>query len=554
MCAISVVVITTGRDTVHRAVASAVASLAASGAAGEVLVVWQGVAPPPHLEGARVLHVMDVSVAHARNRGLDAARGDVVAYMDDDEVAAPDWVSVLLAAFLRQPRPKAVFGSVAPLDSIGIPYCVQQGDERQIVPRGRAPWVVGTGGNMAFDREVLLELGAFDLTFGPGAPGRTAEDSEVIWRALASGEVVLREPAAVVHHPSKTEAERLASRFPYGFGSGRLVRRHRDLWLAFRYVVMTLQSYVAGWRTGSPRRRREALGSLQGFLAGCLTRTAWRAPERVLPFAPPSLQHVVSRVERPGLPAGYRARPHFMYRHPQGLLHVYVGPEAELIETLALRARLRESGLPGVPAILTSGIGVDALWLLEQESPGTEPSASDVDDWWPLAVEWLALLAAAGEGGPLGLDPAWQDRVAAAEEVAQSGGLSIRSAADKLARLPCVVVHGDFQNKNLLVQGRTLSVIDWEYAHAAGVPGHDLLFLACTTRGEEVLHGLRAGTEPALADDLERVGLPRHLHAAAVQVAAADWALAERRHRKTAGTRPEGRRYYESLLAGLVRE
>jgi len=553
--AISIVVCTQGRPSLHRTVASAVDSLDRSGVPGEVVVVWQATTAVPDLPGARFVRVVDVSLAHARNRGLDASLGTFVAYVDDDEVVAQEWVTALVDAFASTPRPDAVFGSVAPLDDVGIPYCVQEGDVRTRIRRGKPPWTVGTGGNMAFDRAALCDAGGFDLTFGVGAPSLSAEDSELIWRMSQAGAELLREPAAVVHHPTKTEAERLRARYPYGVGAGRLVRRHREAALGAKYVVMTLQSYWNGWRTGSPRRRREARESLRGFVVGLTTRARWTAPAALLNDAPDELRPHLGQGLCVPLPVHYRARPHYLYQLPAGLLHVYVGPHPELSDGLVLRERLRAAGLPGVPRLTAAAPGVDSLWVLEELASGQSPDPSDRATLEPLAVEWLRSLAAATRGGPLAGDPGWRERSAGVVAAAPAALQACLSAAvEELGTLSSVAVHSDFQTKNLLLDGGGLTVIDWEYASPTGLPGEDLLlFLHSTTTSREPsrLVAVRDGADPALAAGLARVGLPDELHRPAVLLTAARWFFDERRHRMV-GSHLDGRDTYARLLLELA--
>lgn len=59
----------------------------------------------------RYLSVREPGVASARNAGIAAAQGDWIAFIDDDEEAAPGWLAALLA-IARQGRADAVFGPV----------------------------------------------------------------------------------------------------------------------------------------------------------------------------------------------------------------------------------------------------------------------------------------------------------------------------------------------------------------------------------------------------------------------------------------------------------
>lgn len=267
---LSVVVCSLGTATLEETVESVVASADRAAAGVQVVVVWQGGGAPPSLpEQATVVHVAPAGLSHARNQGLAAATAPVVAFVDDDELVDPGWVGALLAGF--GPGSVAAFGPVEPLDDRGLPYChLPPGEARVFSGRFVPPWTVGTGGNMAFDRATLVELGGFDVRLGTGAEGRSAEESDVIVRLLRSGAEIAWLPGLGVYHPSKDEQEHLASRFPYGFGMGRVVRKHRAVATGVRYLVAAIESYAEGWRTRDARRRHEALATLRGFLAGAL--------------------------------------------------------------------------------------------------------------------------------------------------------------------------------------------------------------------------------------------------------------------------------------------
>lgn len=270
--ALSVVICSLGTAQLEETVASVLVSAERAGAPVEVIAVWQAAGPPPLLPAAaKIVATAPLGLSRARNRGLAAAAAPVVAFVDDDELVDGGWAGALLAA-LPSEGAAAAFGPVEPLDDRGLPYChLPPGGPRAFAGRSVPPWVVGTGGNMAFDRDVLRELGGFDDGLGAGAEGRSAEESDVIVRLLRAGHRILWVPELGVYHPTKDEREQLASRFPYGFGMGRVVRKHRAPGIGARYLTAALQSYAAGWRNSDPRRRREALATLRGFLAGVST-------------------------------------------------------------------------------------------------------------------------------------------------------------------------------------------------------------------------------------------------------------------------------------------
>ena len=107
----------------------------------------------------------------ARNCGIAAATGAVIAFLDDDGVAAPDWLEHLLRAYAN-PEVMGVGGTVEPLWIGGRPPwfpaefdwvvgCTYQG-----LPKVTAPVRNLIGCNMSFRREVFEGVGGFRSGIG----------------------------------------------------------------------------------------------------------------------------------------------------------------------------------------------------------------------------------------------------------------------------------------------------------------------------------------------------------------------------------------------------
>ncbi len=161
----------------------------------------------------------------ARNRALSAALGDVVAFLDDDAVAAPGWAAALLAPFQEDHRVAAVTGWVLPLAleteaqrRFEANGGFSRGERKIRLPRGageplhghRAPLIawavsVGSGCSLAVHRWRMLALGGFDeaLDLGPALPG--GGDHDALWRLLEAGWTTVYEPAALAAHEHRRE-------------------------------------------------------------------------------------------------------------------------------------------------------------------------------------------------------------------------------------------------------------------------------------------------------------------------------------------------------------
>jgi hypothetical protein len=349
---LSVVVASIGQAPLARTVGDLQASLQNAGVEGEVVVVWQHAGPPPDLPPvARVVETFPVGLAYARNRGTREATAPLVGFVDDDEAVDTDWAKALLAAFAAHPEAAGVLGAVAPLDDAGRPYCVVDGErERVFRRRSTPPWVVGTGGNMAFRRAVLDDVGGFDVGLGAGAPGRAGEESELFVRLLRGGHTLVWTPHAGVLHPTKTSAEHLASRFPYGYGAGAAARRRRDAGMATRYAAALVQSYRTGLRAHDRQRRREAVRTGAGFAAGLVRGAHGPSPVRVLARMPAAIEAALgTKAPRPETGCWTR-QPEFRYR----------------TERLRLRVLPGLTTHAGRDTAVASVVAGDALWLVER--------------------------------------------------------------------------------------------------------------------------------------------------------------------------------------------
>ena len=125
----------------------------------------------------------------ARNRGIVEARGDIIAFVDDDCEQAVNWISRLVGHFNR-PEIGVVYGRILP---IGPHHPLAKVISN---PNGESYLT----GNIAFRRETLEEVGYFDER----APSAVGEDYDIVFRVLDKGWGIDFAFDAVVYHWNQT--------------------------------------------------------------------------------------------------------------------------------------------------------------------------------------------------------------------------------------------------------------------------------------------------------------------------------------------------------------
>jgi GT2 family glycosyltransferase len=182
-------------------------------------------------------------VAYARNQGLRAAQGQIVAYIDDDVVVPPGWPAQILAPFADE-RVMCVSGLVLPVEletysqemyerygGLGRGYRPRIFDtvffnhsKRHVVPT----WELGGTANVAIRKSVIPQTGMFDETLGPGLPTGVGEDIYMFYRILKFGHLCYYQPAAYVWHKHRQDIPALKRQL-YGYNKGQTSYQLRTL-------------------------------------------------------------------------------------------------------------------------------------------------------------------------------------------------------------------------------------------------------------------------------------------------------------------------------------
>lgn len=226
----------------------------------------------------RYAHEPRQGTSLARNTGIAAASGEVIAFVDDDVLAAPTWLAALSETYRTHPDAWSVGGKIVldrgdvapawfdPASKVLMAYlsCLDLGDATVELHYPTDLW----GANFSVRRDALDTIGAFDPAFGwtgmadaKGTGPRVAgEDTEMCLRIYRAGGSIYYCGRAVVTHmiPASRMRKQYFRRRAYGGGRTAALLfpgyRDRSPWrsiagLAGNIVkdcLWMLKSYAAG--------------------------------------------------------------------------------------------------------------------------------------------------------------------------------------------------------------------------------------------------------------------------------------------------------------------
>ena len=174
-------------------------------------------------------------LSHARNAGIAASVGDIIAFIDDDERIVEEFVEAYITLFDSYPDAMAAGGKIIADYPTGRPRWMSHypelpianpmdfGEEVKPFPKSRIPG----GGNMAMRRRVFETIGVFDTSLGrTGKKLIGGEESDLFERMAKFSMRCYYVPRAVMYHiiPEEKLTAEYFERLTYNIGISQHVR------------------------------------------------------------------------------------------------------------------------------------------------------------------------------------------------------------------------------------------------------------------------------------------------------------------------------------------
>jgi GT2 family glycosyltransferase len=208
--------------------------------------------------------------AVAQNRGVRASTGEVIVFVDADDVVGADYLESMGRALAVRPfvgarmdigrlNPSADAERRRPLQTDVIEvFCNYK------------PAVIGAA--MGVQRRAFEQVGGFDETLA------TQQDLDLSWRLFDAGYRPVAVPTAVLHYRYRSELGQIyRQQYMYGRGEVELYRKHRHNGMPARSMLNVLASYfrlltaLPGVVSAAGRQRVATIvGMLTGRLSGSL--------------------------------------------------------------------------------------------------------------------------------------------------------------------------------------------------------------------------------------------------------------------------------------------
>ena len=273
---ITVIIPTVGRPILSNCLNSIAGGTSLPGC---LIVIDQGSNPDVKIwigdivsKGVNAIHVQshERSPSSARNAGIAQVKTKFFAAIDDDCIAASNWLDAMAACLEKRPN-DIITGRVEPAGDGNPPSVVTFPEPRQYLRPSIRLMNPITTGNYGCSLETMRKIGPFDINLF------TAEDADWGYRALKLGVAIYYEPGVIVHHFHWRNISDLRRTYDeYAWGQGAFFGKHLkqgDWSMVLRSLITFyrgLKSLLFGWIKNDETRILIGIARMTHFFPGLL--------------------------------------------------------------------------------------------------------------------------------------------------------------------------------------------------------------------------------------------------------------------------------------------
>jgi glycosyltransferase involved in cell wall biosynthesis len=164
---------------------------------------------------------MNQGLAYARNKGINEAKGEIIAFTDDDCIVDPYWLTSIAHEFLSDPSIQGLSGRVELYNLCDKPVSTRTSRKKISITSLDRILMSTIGCNLAISRMTFDTIGLFDVDFGIGTKFAAAEDLDFIYRMFQKGLKIIYAPDVLVYHNHGRRDDRQVIQLNKGYAKGR---------------------------------------------------------------------------------------------------------------------------------------------------------------------------------------------------------------------------------------------------------------------------------------------------------------------------------------------
>lgn len=164
-------------------------------------------------------------LSKGRNFAIKKARGEILAFTDDDCLVDKDWLKNIYSSFHERKEISATFGRVLPYkpeNNLNLSCtAITKFKRKKIISRPRKQErFIFLGNSLSFRRKVFDKIGFFKEWLGVGSVGMATEDEELVYRLFKNKGKVLLNSSVLIYHDgwlTKEDCYRKLTKYQCGF-------------------------------------------------------------------------------------------------------------------------------------------------------------------------------------------------------------------------------------------------------------------------------------------------------------------------------------------------